>query len=141
MTEALKRRRFRFSLRTLFLAATAAAVVAFFVREYLGRNGLQGTWQGTGEDQRYWATFSGDTLTMRRGTSSVNAPVQSSFDLDVENGTIDILRDDGMQLGRYQVDGDTLTLKLSDVNRARPPDLTPHGPFDRQRRYVFKRVR
>jgi hypothetical protein len=141
MPEAPKYGRWSFSLRALLAAAAAAALVSLGVRAYLRQDSLEGTWQGTGADARYSARFTGNTLSIQTGSSAVTAPRQSWFKVDADNGLIDIQRDDGVQLGRYAVKGDTLTLKLADPNAPRPKDLDPVDPPHGERRYQFKRVR
>jgi hypothetical protein len=135
------RRRLQFSLRTLFVILAVTAVVTVWLHGYLTRNPIEGTWQGTAGDERFLATFAGDSLVIPVGMHAAVEPRQSWFQVDPDNGSIDIRRDDGLQLGRYEVDGDTLVLKLADVNAPRPKDLSPNTRPHSERRYVFKRAR
>lgn len=117
---------------------------------------LQGNWQGTGRDARYSAAFCFDVLAMRVGTDPILELRESRFRVDQEQGTLDIERSDGLQLGRYAIEGDTLTIMLADVNLPRPesidfPIVKPTGRtivIDRknwtprtQQRYIFERIK
>ena len=121
-----------------------------------GQADLQGTWRGTGLDARYSLVFCEQYLAGHVGTNPILRPLESTFTVDPAEGTIDITRDDGLQLGRYAIDGDTLTLMLADVNLTRPNSINFRAPkpsrypvvIDRkswkpptQSRYVFERVR
>jgi hypothetical protein len=116
------------------------------------RSAIQGIWRGTGRDESYTLVFCGDVLIGMVGTDPLVGNKESGFRVDI--GTIDIQRAEGLQMGCYAIDGDTLTLVLVDVNRPRPnsigvvpakPTATPPR-IDRknrtpptQRRYVFER--
>src|SRR5262245_53810882 len=117
---------------------------------------IEGAWQGTGRHARYLAVFRAGKLTMRIGTDPILEPRESRFSVNAAQGTIDIVRSDGLQLGRYAVEGNKLTIMLADVNLPRPNSLEfpkvqlPKAPFtiDRktwkpptQARYEFDRVR
>ncbi len=122
----------------------------------VGQSDIQGTWVGTGRHARFTAVFCEDILAMRVGTDPVLETQESRFRIDQEQGTIDIERADGLQLGRFAVDGNLLTLLLADVNLPRPatieiPKPKPNAkPFtiDRktwkpstQQRFVFEQVK
>jgi hypothetical protein len=136
-----KSRYFRFSLRRLLAFVTAAAAMAMAIRQLHESPGVQGAWRGTAGHERFTLEFSGDSLIVRAGNNPIVAPRASRFQLDAAKGYIDIHRDDGMQLGLYSVDGDTLTLTLADVNQPRPKVLKPKKSSHHERRYVFQRRR
>jgi hypothetical protein len=100
---------------------------------------IQGTWRGTGRSERFTLVFRGDVLMGRVGTDPIVAPMVSHFRLDQANGTIDIERQDGMQLGRFSITGDTLTLTLADVGRFRPKTLERSLGDRSSQRFVFER--
>jgi hypothetical protein len=116
---------------------------------------IQGTWRSTGLDTRYTLAFCGDILEGRVGTDPILAPMLSRFCVDADEGTIDIVRDNGLQLGRFAIEGNKLILMLADVGRPRPrsinsPIIKPASApvqIDRrkrtpptQTRYVFERI-
>src|SRR4051794_14369111 len=109
---------------------TLIALIA--IANAIGQSDIQGTWVGTGHHARFTAVFCEDILAMRVGTDPVLETQESCFRVDQEQGTIDIERSDGLQLGRFAVDGDQLTLLLADVNLPRPttieiPKLNPNA--------------
>jgi hypothetical protein len=131
---------------------TAIAVVLTIA----GQADVQGAWKGTGRDARFTLVFCEDILAIRVGTDPILETRESHFSVNSEHGTIDIVRDEGLQLGRYSIDGDKLTMMLADVNlpRAASLDFPAARPgkapfvFDRkawkpptQSRYVFERER
>ena len=133
------------------------ALIAFIaIVNAVSQSDLQGTWQGTGRHANYSLLFCEDILAGRVGTNPILEPMESHFSASQKQGTIDIQRDDGLQLGRYAIEGDTLTLMLADVNLPRPesivyPIVKLAGlpvVIDRttrrlptQQRYVFDRAR
>ncbi len=123
----------------MLMIVTTAALVSFGIRAHLERSRIHGTWRGANGDERYTMTFAGERLTMRLGTNPILATRESRFRVERQSGFIDIHRDDGLQLGLYAVDGDTLTLKLARVNLPRPKDLASNGRSRNARRYIFER--
>jgi hypothetical protein len=108
---------------------------------------IQGIWRGTGRHERFTLIFCGDVLIGTVGNHPANGNKESGFHL--ANGEIDIERSDGLQLGRYLLEGDKLTLLLANVEQPRPvtidpPPRQPDGKFHpplNERRYVFTRTR
>jgi hypothetical protein len=73
---------------------------------------IQGEWHATGRAEHIKLIFCGETLL---GINlRINDPrwdmMRSTFKLG--EGTIDIERPEGLQLGLYSIEGDTLTLRL-----------------------------
>jgi hypothetical protein len=135
-----------------FLMNAAAFVV---VLSTAAGGDIQGTWAGTGRDARFTLVFCEDVLAIRVGTDPILETRESHFSVNAELGTIDILRDDGLQMGRFAIEDGYLTMILADVNLPRPasidfPILKPAPRtihIDRrtwkpptQRRYVFERA-
>src|SRR6476646_8849740 len=82
---------------------------------------IQGIWRGTERHERFRLIFCGDVLIGTVGNHPLTGNMESGF--RVADGQIDIERADGWQRGRYQLDGDTLTLLLANVNRPRPESI------------------
>jgi hypothetical protein len=112
---------------------------------------VQGIWRGTGRNERFTLVFCGDVLIGMVGNHPLLGAKESGFRL--ADGEIDFDRIDGLQRGRYVLEGDQLTLLLSDVNLPRPESLDVAQPqqgvarHDRakrdpptQHRYLFERA-
>jgi hypothetical protein len=113
---------------------------------------IQGIWRGTGRNERFTLIFCGDVLIGMVGNHPLLGAKESGFRL--ADGEIDFDRIDGLQRGRYVLEGDMLTLLLSDVNLPRPESLdvpkaqqgvAHHDRAKRkgptQHRYIFERAR
>ncbi len=135
-------RRFQFRLGTLLVAVAVCAVAALGWREQRARTRLEGNWRGTGQHASLSISFHRDLLAI-----SNRAGIRQSNFLVAPDGTIDIYRDDGLQLGRYELAGDKLQLRLANVDRPRPQDLLgaspqlPHGPVHVRARQMMPAVR
>jgi hypothetical protein len=108
---------------------------------------IQGIWRGTWRHERFRLIFCGDVLIGTVCNHPLTGNMESGFRL--ANGEIDIDRTDGLQRGRYVIEGDKLTLLLANVNRPRPSSIDPptkqpggnfHVPPGEQR-YEFQRQR
>ncbi len=116
-----------------------ALVVALFVGappEQPGVNAaVQGAWHARGVRRDHlWLVFCGDGL---YGINSKVGLQESTYRLNPDAGTIDIQRDDGLQLGIYWLVDDTLTMMLGDVNGPRPNTREARG-YNKSS-YVFER--
>jgi len=113
---------------------------------------IQGVWNETSPAQRYSLIFCGDVLMGAHNSDVLTDAKLSTFRINAQAGTIDIDREEGVQLGRYKIDGDTLTLVLANVNKPRPASVEPAPVVPRARaaakkdrpqvgqlRYVLKR--
>ncbi len=132
------------------------ALVAIALAVNAGPGDIQGTWTGTGRTTPYTAVFCFDVLAMRVGTDPILETQESRFQVRAAVGEIDIMRNDGIQLGLYSIEDDRLTIMLADVNLPRPESLDfpvakpTRFPMriDRrnwtpptQQQYVFERVK
>lgn len=114
----------------------ACCALLFIASACQADDAIRGIWRGTGLDERYTLIFTGDLLIATIGNHPLAGSKESAFHAD--NGAIDIERTDGLQLGRYTIEGNRLTLTLAGVNDVRPTSLNdkPRWKF---RKYVFDR--
>lgn len=132
-TRAGKKRRLQFSLGTLCLFVVVCGIAGRVWLGYHEQSELEGSWREIGRHRGLTITFHRDQLAIANQAGKRT----SQFTLGKKQGTITILRSDGIQQGVYRLNGDQLEMNLANVGFPPPKDL-----FETKRdtkRYLFQR--